>query len=376
MNLQDIHYVFPGAAYFILIAFLFAWLFRNLYLYRKDERQKFGPEHTQKIVFNPSRSRTLFAGKTFGICMAWIFASFALMQPISYGHYPEELTNEKTSEQNIAGVRKRKAHEVILLIDASSSMAVSDARNNKTRFDTAKEIGDDIISRLQGESVSLQTFSSVVSQLSPITIDYLFVRLMLRQANINEGGIAGTDITNALTEIKQQFFPTPSPIIKTIILISDGGDTHIESLQGTEKTKAIQQLLIPLQNASKNYLRVITIGVGARTPSPIPDIVYEGKSVTSSVNEELLKLISQIGRGKYYFANDYSILNLAAEIVKGIDKEQSILEEEDVNISIMDTSSDNLIHKHFYHLPLGIAILLLGCSLVLQSSWIRRKAGK
>lgn len=374
MNFQDIRYIFPNAAYLIIFVIPIIWLFANLFLYRKNKIQKFGPEVTQKTVFAPRRSRSLFAGKTLGICITWMLASFALMQPISYGHYPSELTTE-SSEKTIPGIRKRKAHEVILLIDSSSSMTISDDRNNKTRFDTAKEIGDDIISHLQGESVSLQTFTSVVTQLSPVTIDYLFVRLMLRQTKINEGGIAGTDITHALAEMKKQFFPTPSNIIKTLIIISDGGDTHIESLQGSEKAKAIQELLNPLQNAAQNLLRVITIGVGSRTASPIPDITYEGKPVNSKVNEELLKLIAQSGRGKFYLANDYSTLNLATDILKGIEKEQSIIIEEETNISLLNSNSDNLIHKHYYHIPLGIAILLLGCSLFMQSSWIRRKAG-
>lgn len=370
--MQDVRYLFPEAGYAILLVLLFGWLLWNLFFYRQRQLNAMATKNVRAAIFVPRRSRTLYIGKAVGFCSAWVLATVALMQPISYGHYPAEITNLPAPETTLTGKRRKKAHEVILVIDASQSMMIPDARNGKTRFDTAKEIADDIVSRLGGESVGVQAFTSVVTQLSPPTLDYLFVRLMLKQLSINEGDVPGTSLIETLSKMRADYFSKPSAMRKTVIIISDGGDTAIEAAQGDERTKEMQQLLSPIRDAKQNHLRVFTIGMGARTPSTVPGVSYEGKPVLSADDEAILRQVAQTGDGAYFYANDYAPLDLAVRLIKEIEKVQTESEEEAVSITA-STSGDNLIHKYYYHIPLGIAIVLLGSALLLQNTWERRK---
>lgn len=375
MNLQDVYYIFPEAAYAILLVVPLAWLFVHLYSYRQQMLKALASEKVREEIIIPRRSRTLFAAKVLAMCLTWIFAALALMQPISYGRYPTEMSTQPPPESNITGKRRRIAHEVIFLIDASDSMSVPDARNGKTRLEMAKEIADDVVSRLKGETVALHAFTTVVTQLSPLTLDYLFVRLMLRDLSINEGGTPGTSIIHALASMKNLYFLTMTPIKKTLILISDGGDTEIESLEGVARENKIHEMLNPLQDAAKNHLQVITIGMGSRTPSPIPNLTYEGKAVFSALNEQILKQVAQVGQGIFYFANDYVALDLAVEVTKRLEKEQTVITEETVQVSVEEREKeDNLVHNYYFPIPLGLAILLLGLALLLQNTWSRKIA--
>lgn len=372
MNLQDIHYVNPTAAYFLTLLFFFLWLIWSLYQYRQNKSQEFGTKSVRETMFTPKRSSTLYWSKSIAFCLAWVFATFALMQPISYGHYPEEIARP-SSMQTIEGQRRRKAHEVMILIDASASMTVPDARSGHTRFDIAKDIADGIVRRLTGEAVSLNAFTSEVAQLAPPTTDYLYVRMVLRQMNINEGGFEGTNLIHAMEEMRKKNYNESTNILKTLILLTDGGDTQIETLQGAEKEQAINTLLSTIQDAAKNHLRVYTIGIGSQTPSTIPKITFDGSSVLSAVNQDLLRRISQVGRGRYYFANDFAALDLAVTIEKDFSKERPTINMEDIGkIETSVSTDDNLIHRRYFQIPLGLAMILLAAVLLLPDTWSMR----
>lgn len=369
MNLQDVSFAFPQAAYLLLGTFALIWLFFRLFHARQQSLNIFASPTLLRTLQIP-RSTVLYTAKGGAICLAWIFATFALMNPQGTGEYPVELTQiSKADSKKEMKVKKRmKPHEVILLIDASASMSVKDTRTGTTRLEVAKEIADEIVSRLKGETVSLYAFTSEVSQESPGTIDSLFVRLMIRQILINEGGSEGTNLLKALEFMNKKYTSAEkSPKQKTLILLSDGGDTHIESLQGTERTQAIHNLLSTLNESEKNRMRVFTIGIGSIQGSAIPNMTFEGKPVQSALDEEILRQISQKGHGKYYKASELSRLDLAANLINTMGQNIPTLEEETtLNLAIQD--QDNLIKKLYYPIPLTLAILFLIFALILPDT--------
>ncbi len=356
MSPQDIRYGFPEAAYLFFAVPLFLWLFWSLFQYRLRRQMHFASPEILKVILIP-RSSPLFWGKSLAFCFAWIFAALALMQPMGYGYYPAGTTSIQSSTHSQQAVRQRKAHEIILLIDASSSMSIADSRNNTTRLSFAKEIADAIVSRLKGQTAALVAFTSQITQLAPPTTDYLFVRQMLRELLINEGGIPGTSLIDALKELRQRFFSEPSTLRKTVVLISDGGDTDIEASQGAEREKFIKRMLEPLEDSERNNLQVFTIGVGSVQGAAIPNISFEGKPVLSVLDADLLQKISKEGRGKYYFANEMSPINLAAEIVNAMGEESPAARKE--TLEQVTNREDDLVHDFYYQIPLGLAILLL-----------------
>lgn len=366
MSLHDIYYAFPEAAYLILVSLILAGLLLYLYYYRKKQLTKFTSPKLLNSLSVP-HSDFIYFVKALALCFAWIAATFALMQPMGYGKYPEELQKKIKKGPG----RQLKPHNVIFLLDVSDSMTVKDNTENVSRLQLAKEIGDQIISRLAGQSIALDAFTSQVTELSPLTTDYLFVRQMLRQAQINEGGVPGTDLLQALTVMRTNYLAKDPDVLKTLILLTDGGDTLYETLIGTEKEKRKQAIVDLVKDGDKFQYRVFTIGVGSKQGQPIPKIAFEGKPVISAVQEDLLKQISQDGRGRYYFANDIGMLDLARDLISQMGQDPQYVDGKGFQQD-QSAASENLIHKLYFQLPLGIAILLLAGTLFLPNQFARR----
>lgn len=354
---NDLYYEFPSAAYLVFLVFVLAGLAWNLHVFRKKFLGRFS--RASEVII--PRSRFAFWTKAAAVCLAWIATTIVLMQPKGNGHYPESHKEKKwvSDKKEKEGIIQRKAHDVIFLVDASASMEVPDARGGQTRLQFAKELIDEIISRLKGESIALYAFTSDATKLSPLTMDYLFVRLMLKQMNINEGDIAGTNMTEALASLRDEYFLTITPKRKTLVILSDGGDTHLEELKGNEQQRAIDSIKFFFNQAEELDLNVFTIGLGSREGGIIPHVEYEGKPVHSSLNEQLLKELSSRGMGKYYYANDFSAVDLAHDFVNAINQPVGI-EEYRVKTRSQVKGSQDLIYDLFFQIPLGIAIVLLG----------------
>lgn len=376
---QDLSFDWPFASYFLFVVIPIFVLFLYLSHYRQEKISSFLSQTNRDSLLVP-RSTLNFWGKTISLCLIWILASVSLMQPKGGERYPDEL--KEFSEEEILlskektemRVRRRQPHEVIFLIDTSASMAVPDSRNHQSRLDYAKEIIDQISSQLTGETVSLYAFTSQVTRLVPATSDYLFLRLMVRQLSINEGEISGTDILEALNTIHQKYLKKPVSTLKTLIILTDGEDNGLQILQGSERQKLKESILNTLKNAQAFHLRVFTIGLGTKKGGVIPNLLYEGKTVVSALNEEILQELSRKGDGRYYLANDFSGIELASHLVKMMQRENPFAEEKRGHElqKRLDEEQGNvpLVYDLYFQFALGIAILLLGLVMFLPDSYM------
>lgn len=359
---MNLHYSFPVAAYLLVFVLLWSLLFWLLMRYRHNKLVLFGSHKTQQGLMIP-RSNLLFLGKALAFCFAWILLILALMDPVGYGEYPKDLT----AQRPVTGYEKRREpHAVILVVDVSASMNVTDMPSGKTRLEAAKEITDQLVSKLRGQNVALDAFTSEVISLSPATTDYLFLRLMLRQLAINEGGNSGTDLLNALKQIQQRHFPESGHIPTSVILFSDGGDTELEVLQGTAHNNRIAEMEGLVRKAAQGSVRFHTVGLGSTQGASIPGIADAGKPVFSVLNEKLLKEISESGHGKYYFAQNYSSIDLAEELALTLER------GEPLKMTDSNVPHANPIQTRYYQIPLGLAILLLAGVLLLPDT-VRKK---
>lgn len=358
---SDLTYDFPEAAYLLLATPVLLWLFWRLYVYRQKNLHA-----TALAGLIAKRSTPLFWIRVIFFLLAWIFGVLALMQPKGNERYPQGVIRNSNSSKSTLTLQ-RKGHDIILLIDASASMNVADARNKTTRLSDAKEIGDEFISRLKGENIAVYAFTSEPSKISPLTLDYLFARLMLKDIQINEGGAAGTDLTKVLTKVRDDYFPQATPRLKTVVLISDGGDTAIESLSGAQKEESIGKLLSLLQNAEALNLRVYAIGVGSQTGGQVPGVTNDGKAVQSVLDESLLKRISGKGRGQYYEANQLSVVDMISRLVGDMAQDTPFVDENTVQRTY-SLATDQKIYTHYYYWPLLICLICLLIALFLPET--------
>lgn len=370
----DFHYQWPAAAYLILTGFFCFALFWFLY----KIRQRFFLPNNLLI----KRSTGIFWTKAFLLSLTLVFSAIALMDPVGNGHYPEGALPPQRITFDRPLQLKRKAHQVIFLLDVSSSMAINDSSLQQNRLDYAKDIADEIVAGLNGEAIALHTFTSKALQQSPLTNDYIFVRLTLKEAYINEGGIPGTDIAEALTQIQSNYFPpNAEPIekskLKTLILLSDGEDTAVEALP--ESQRSLKELAIAdlIKGAGENNVRIYTIGMGTAAGGVVPAVTYGGQPVHSSLNSQLLQAISKKGRGKYFEANRYSPPQLAKELLADMAQDKPYYEDNQQEIfnSLLQSLLGNsgLIYERYIKIFTGFSLLCLTAALLLPDV-LKRKS--
>ncbi len=373
----DMHFAWETGKYALLFTPVIAYFFWRLYLYRRHALNNYASERVLKKLLVPRSSKYYF-WQSLCLCLAWLFANLALMQPMGYGQYAGSLAGENIQ----AAAALYQSHEVIFLLDASASMQVADMPLNASRFDYAKDTIDEIISQLQGPTVSLYAFTSQVTQLSPPTLDYLYVRLMLRHAAINATGVSGTDFLQAMQYLQQQYASPPTPARKTVILLSDGGDTALEAEAAKAQGQSrIAQILASLPAPLSAHMRIFTVGTGSVKGLDIPGISYNGQPVHSALNALLLQEISDKGGGTYYMANDYPPISLGDDIAADIQAEGGPLRERAlqgkyITAEGQSNPQQDIIYKLFYQFPLGLAILFLAGALLIPDLEPQRSVPK
>lgn len=346
---QDLHYAFQEGSYAFFIVLFLVFLFWGYYLYKKRALHIFSSEENlQKLLIK--RPNTIYFLKVGCFVLAWIFAVFAIMQPKGNGYYPEKIA---TSGNNSANP-KLKAHEIIFLIDSSSSMNVEISSNGKTRLDLAKEIADEILSLLNGESAALYAFTSLPTKMSPATLDLFFVRMMLREMQINEGGIEGTDFSKALQTISQNHFKQQQDKLTTLIILSDGGDTSFDFLSDEEQKSKMNAIANEIKDPKALNLRVFTVGLGSNKEELIPKISYQGKPVYSKLERKFLMLLSEKGRGNYYEANELTPIEISKKVIKALQEDNPYLKDDETK-----DPKELLVYELLFQVPLSLAITLL-----------------
>jgi Ca-activated chloride channel family protein len=367
----DFTFIYPQAWFtFLLLPLVMLFMYRTQKV-RQGVIDLFGRAGDRLII---PRSKFFFRLRASLLLIALILAITALAGPVGNFRSPNRGPNWSLvdgSDENMI-VLKEKWHDVIFLLDASASMGVTDTRVGGSRFGFAKEIIDEIASRLRGENVSLYAFTSVLTTVVPSTPDTLFLRMVLDQVKINEGDIAGTDLVQALDELGQRQLRKGKDRLVTVILFSDGGDTKLEGLSGESREQQVELILSRVEAAKTKQLRMFTIGLGSSAGEVIPGIQFEGKPVKSSLDEPLLKKLAQKGGGSYFFANNFSSLEIAERIATAIVEREAIedVKEGDVEIkgSLKRIDGAKMIFDRYFQYPLAIAILSLGIALTLPAS--------
>lgn len=338
------------AIYLMALLPLLWWLRFYLSRYRRASLEQLASSRLLAAIAL-QRTPWLYHIKTAALLGAWGFAVMALMAPKGNPHYQKISTSGRNPQ---AGSTPQ---EVLIVVDASESMEIKDTRLKVSRFAVAKDIAEQLINDLGGEYVGLYAMTSEATELSPPTVDYLFVLMELQEMTIDEGGLAGTDFVSTFYRVIGDAAHRNPGIRRTVVLLSDGGDQVLEDPKNHDKLILFQQ---QIQTLAKGGWRFFSVGIGTKEPNNVPGVTYEDKPVEAPLDDTLLKMIAKEGRGKYFSEAEMSILDIAKALSTAIERQGAV--------TIGGGGSpprEELIYDDYFQLPLTFAILCLIAMLLL-----------
>ncbi len=204
--------------------------------------------------------------------------------------------------QAVTKTRAAEGIDIMLVLDASSSMQAEDFR--PTRFEAAREAARTFVEGRVSDRVGLIVFAAEAYTQVPLTLDYSFLQQMLKEVEIGtveDGTAVGTALATAVNRLKDSEAES-----KVAILLTDGRNNRG---QIDPRTAA--------EVASSMGVRVYAIGIGssegtANQWEPAPRTQTDG---SAGVDAEMLRTVSTSTGGQYFSATNRNALeNIYAEI--------------------------------------------------------------
>lgn len=191
----------------------------------------------------------------------------------------------KSSEKIIT-----KSRNVVVAIDVSRSMLVSDVRPN--RLERAKADVADLIDSLDGDRCALVAFRNTGVLICPLTTDHGYLRGALERMTTESAPRGETDIGGAIRASLEALDPAADDH-NAIIIISDGGDLRQEAIENA-------------RIAAKRGVPIFTVGIGDPTKeSVVPGddgrgaFIYKDNQVKAKLDETVLKAVAETSNGRY-----------------------------------------------------------------------------
>ncbi len=136
--------------------------------------------------------------------------------------------------------------QIMVCLDVSKSMLAEDATPN--RLDRAKSELEVLLNYLREDQVGLIAFAGKSTVLSPMTTDFGYLKLLLREATPTSVGRGGTMLEEPIRRAMNGFSDA-SDMSRVIILITDGEDNGSKPLDAAKL-------------AAERGVKIITIGFG------------------------------------------------------------------------------------------------------------------
>ncbi len=190
-----------------------------------------------------------------------------------------------------ANPRPRSAPEggrdVVFVLDVSRSMLADDVR--PSRLERAREDIESCLRALHNDRVGLVVFAGMAAIRSPLTTDYEFLRLMLKDASPDSVARGSTYLQSALEKVSDRMLTTDRQGYQDVVLLTDGED------QGSHPERTLEGL-----NARLARLLVVGYGeprFGARIPSGEGATngfyEYHGREVWTRLREDVLQTLTR-----------------------------------------------------------------------------------
>ena len=250
--------------------------------------------------------------------------------------------------RDVVQERTAEGIDIILVLDLSTSMKAEDFRPN--RFEAAKDVGSRFIDGRVSDRIGLIVFAAQAYTQAPLTLDYDFLKQMLRDVQmglIEDGTAIGTALATATARLRDSEAES-----KVIILLTDGQNNRGEVDPATAADVA-----------AALGVKVYAIGVGAEGRDAfgrsIPNYMQQILPQSAQIDEEMLTTVAEKTGGRYFRATDREAL---AAIYDEISELETTEVEETTYLDIDER----------YRLFLWPAFGLLLLSVMLSTTRLRR----
>lgn len=240
--------------------------------------------------------------------------------------------------------------DIVVVLDMSRSMAGEDMGG--PRIEAAKTTILDFIRRRVADRVGIVVFGRDAYTLCPLTLDYNVLQGMVSRLELGQVNGQGTAIGNAIgTAINRLRRSTAQS--KVIILVTDG-DSNTGNISPDQAAQFAETLGVRIYPILIGTSEETSVSVG-RDIFGIP-ISQSGRHYP--INPELLQRIADRTGGEY--ARATSREELSRQVTRIDQLERSKLRDQTVQ------------YAERFHIPLLVALLLLGLDLILRSTRLRR----
>jgi Ca-activated chloride channel family protein len=236
----------------------------------------------QRVAISGNRVRAALPEKTgpaIFVLLAIALAIVAIARP-RWG---------ETTDQSFNHTR-----EVMIALDLSRSMLTEDIA--PSRIDRARQVTEQLLDSLQGESVGLVVFAGTAFVQVPLSPDYQIIREFMPTLDTDYLPRGGSDYSKMLDAALEGFTETPDRD-RYLIVLSDGESS----------TSGWEQRLGPMADRE---IHVVSIGVGTDQGAFVPDLQNggymadaNGDAVHSKLMPATLQALARRTNGKYVLAS-------------------------------------------------------------------------
>lgn len=279
----------------LLLLVILVMLFVGSLLNRKKLIQQIGSAALiQKL--NPLESSSRKKIKFSLIILALLLLIIAWANP-QLGNKFEKQTN--------------KGIDIVFAIDVSTSMNAQDIV--PSRITKAKQIVSDVLKQDKNNRIALIVFAGNAYLQMPLSVDYSSAQMYLNNINTDLVPKQGTHLAEAIA-LAMKSYDQKSEGFKTLIILSDGEDHDGDAID-------------LVKQANELGIIVHTIGVGSNNPTSIPidkegnlKKDKDGNTVYSKMNETMLQDLANLGKGKYFSAQQSQIDELVVSTLNEQEK--------------------------------------------------------
>lgn len=337
-------------AVLLTFSLVILFLYWRLHVYkRRKSREYIHSKNLPRLLFE--RSFFSYVVRTVCLVSSWIFLVLSFSVPVEISSEPPKTQNVDSASKNV--------DEIAFVLDLSSSMLAQDSSIGISRLDRAKEIIQSVVENLGGINCSLMGFTSSDQMLVPDTLDYLFFRIMLDGARVNDPGNPGTNLLAMAESVRKKYAASPYQKSVLIVLLTDGEDTGFIGLDPQAKAQAERALLQAVAVSATQQLKWNVIGLGTSSGSLVPKVTFEAKPVVSKLQTNLLEQLAKQGRGHYFAESETSL----SELVDNILAQVAIAQADTLQQKMQPKSLPNQATERFVLLILSALFLLIGICL-------------